>query len=68
VTKVVNGKKNLLGKTNKAYIYHKLGEEDLGTIYYEVTPITNDYQIKSTYFTNSILVKEELSSKVLRRV
>lgn len=68
VTKVVNGKKNLLGKTNKTYIYHKLGEEDLGTVYYEVTPITNDYQIKSTYFTNSILVKEELSSKALRRV
>jgi len=68
VTKVVNGKKHLLGKTNKTYIYHKLSEEDLGTVYYEVTPITNDYQIKSTYFTNSILVKEELSSKVLRRV
>jgi len=67
VVKVVNGKKIILGSTNKNYYYHKLEENDLGTVYYEVTPIGgDDYSIHSTYFSNHIFVLDDTSERILR--
>jgi len=67
VVKVVNGKKTILGSTSKNYFYHKIEENDLGTVYYEVTPIDgNDYSVQNTYFSNSIFVLDDTSERILR--
>lgn len=67
VVKVVNGKKTILGSTSKNYFYHKLEENDLGTVYYEVTPMNgDDFSVQSTYFTNSIYVLDDTSERILR--
>lgn len=67
VVKVVNGKKTILGSTSKNYFYHKLEENDLGTVYYEVTPLNgSDYSMQSTYFSNSIFVLDDTSERILR--
>ena len=68
VVKVVNGKRTILGSTNKNYFYHKLEINDLGTVYYEVTPIEgHDYEIQRTYFSNSIFVFDDTSERSLRK-
>jgi len=63
VFKIVNGRKYLLGKSCKEFIYHKITNDDLGTVYYQVTPLTLDYKFEKTYYSNEILIKEDLSYK-----
>lgn len=68
VVKVVNGTKQFLGKTSKPYVYHQVDKEDLGTVYYEITPITRNFMIQSTYFSNAIFLEENYSTKQPRPV
>lgn len=63
VYKIINGKKQFLGKTCKEYIHHKLSPEDLGNVYYQVTPLDLDYKFRKTFYTNDLLIKEDLSFK-----
>lgn len=57
VMKVVNGIRKILGRSRSNYIYHKLSEEDLGSVYYIVVPITSEFMTSyprySKYFTLS---------------
>jgi len=68
VFKIVNGKKYLLGRTCKNYIYHMTSEEDLGTVYYQVTPLTSDYTFEQSYYSNSVFLTQDMSYKTPRIV
>lgn len=64
VCKVVNGKKSILGITSEPYLYHALdNEEDLGTLFYEVTPVSNDYVILQTHMSNPLIITQNLEGK-----
>lgn len=64
VCKVVNGKKSILGITSEPYLYHTLdNEDDLGTLFYEVTPIKNDYTVLETHMSNPIMITQNLTGK-----
>ena len=56
ILKVVNGIRSIVGKTQKNYFYHQIKEEDLGTMYYIVLPITTDFKIDKFKFSNSELI------------
>lgn len=56
VLKVVNGIRSIVGKTQKSHVYHELKEEDLGTVYYIVVPITFDFKIDKPKFSNSVTI------------
>lgn len=66
VIKVVNGTRKILGRSRTNYIYHKLSEEDLGSVYYIVVPITSEFIVAyprySKYFT---LSPDGISEKIL---
>lgn len=68
VFKIVNGRKYLLGRTCKNYTYHMTSEEDLGTVYYQVTPLTSDYTFEQSYYSNSVLLTQDMSYKTPRIV
>jgi len=64
VVKVVNGKKDILGISSSFSIYHQVDfESDIGTIYYEIIPIKNNYSFGQTLTTNSFLVAPDLVDK-----
>jgi len=67
VVKVVNGKKTVLGTSNKNFYYHKLDATDLGTLYYEITPMSEfDSSVSTTYYTNSIIIEDDTSERPLK--
>lgn len=65
VMKVVNGVRYFVGRTHKNFIYHRLTEDDLGTIYYMVVPITTSYYLDPPMFSEAVLISPEgISEKV----
>lgn len=65
VMKVVNGIRAFVGRTIKNYIYHELTEEDVGSVYYIVVPIMNEYDIDEPAYSNILLVTPDgLTSKI----
>lgn len=61
VVKVVNGKRQILGKCFGNTFYHTLSREDIGTMYYEITCILNDFSIGQTYHTSAFVIEEDRS-------
>lgn len=63
VVKVLNGIRHILGKTRTDTFYHKLTSDDLGCIYYEITCLLSDFSIDRTYYSDNLIVEEDLSYK-----
>lgn len=63
VVKVVNGIRSIIGKTKTDTFYHRITEDDLGCVYYEITSLLSDLSIDRTYHTDSITIEEDLSYK-----
>jgi len=64
VVKCVNGKKEIISTVCSNYAYHRLQESDIGTIFYEVTPVKKDYNLSTTSVSNELLVLSNLMDKI----
>ena len=65
VSKVVNGKKFIIGTTSDFYIYHKINfDSDIGTMYYDVIPVKNDYSLGESTSSNPLLISPDTVDKI----
>lgn len=65
VSKVVNGKKFIVGTTSESYMYHNINfDSDIGTIYYEIIPVKNDYTLGDSITSNSFLISPDIVDKI----
>ena len=56
VMKVVNGIRSFVGRTHKNFIYHEIDEKDLGSVYYIIVPIMNDFSVDDPGYSNEIFI------------
>jgi len=56
VMKVVNGIRSFVGRTHKNFIYHEIDKKDLGSVYYIIVPIMNDFSIDDPGYSNEIFI------------
>lgn len=59
VMKVVNGIRSFVGRTHKSFIYHELDASSLGTVYYIVVPIMQNFDIDKSEYSNHLLISPE---------
>lgn len=65
VMKVVNGVRSVLGRSCKDHIYHRLDEsQDLGTIYYIIVPVLNEFDMGVAAYSEPILIDQTMSHKI----
>jgi len=64
VVKCINGKKEIISTASTNYCYHELQDSDIGTVFYEITPIKKDYILGKTEISNSLLILSDLTDKI----